>query len=83
MSERYVVLKKSNCIYKGLREWLNNNRISKTDLSRMIDPAANQNTIAMLNRHMTGHTEFRMHSIKEIIRVSGKSFEELFGEVDG
>ena len=68
-------------IYKGLREWMNANHYSILDVNRMLVVPYSQTT--SLKLVFEGYRNLDDFLIREIIRISGLTYERLFWEVDG
>lgn len=71
-------------VYNGLREWLNENKITVTELVRqmygyMIGGAEHER---MRNR-LKGKTQLRMEDIEFFLKLTGKTYEELFHNKEG
>lgn len=70
------------CIYTGLRDWMNENKVNITALLQMIGyvyaPGSNKRWKAKLS----GETSLKIDEIKKILAVTGLTFEQAFGEVE-
>lgn len=74
----YKAWTKERCVYVGLREWLIENQCTARQfILRLGYTYANEN-VSRWNRLLTGKTRLNMDEIKSIIRLTGKTFEELF-----
>lgn len=69
------------CVYRGLREWMVNNRVRTRHLYDDLYPYGCGNATAFSYR-LQGRTEFKITEIKEVLAYTGLTFEEAFGEVD-
>ena len=69
------------CIYTGLRNWLNDNRISMWELMEQMGYTYSGNTSCRIRSCLSGRQEMKKSYIDACIRLSGKTYEELFGEV--
>lgn len=70
---------KVKSIYKGLRNWMESNNISSYKLSNMLSCAENY---TCFSRKITGKSALTIREIKNILSVTGMTFEEAFGEED-
>ena len=68
---------KVKSIYKGLRNWMDSNSISSYRLSNMLSCAENYTGFS---RKITGKAALNIREIKDILSVTGMTFEEAFGE---
>ena len=67
------------CVYEGLRNWMNENCVSRTEMFRRMYGHDLTNSIAdALRRRMTGASRWRMDEINRVIDVTGLTYEELF-----
>ena len=69
------------CIYTGLRHWQNENKILMWELVEMMGFAYCGRNSSRIRAMVSGRTDMRKSDIDCLIRLSGKSYEELFGEV--
>lgn len=67
------------CVFDGLREWMNANECTTAELLRRLygrnPPPATNTRWAKI---MQGKTELRKQDIDNLIRVTGRSYEDLF-----
>jgi transcriptional regulator with XRE-family HTH domain len=64
------------CVYSGLDRWLHENSCSITRLGKSI--GVYNVTIA---KYMNGEREIKIGAIRDILRLTGMTFEEAFGGV--
>lgn len=74
-----VNLTDGNCIYPNIFKWLNNNNMSKTQLSKLLGISTSNNNV--INRKLRGESQFKINEIKIILQVSGDTFEHMFATV--
>lgn len=67
-----------SCIYPGLRQYLNDNKINAKALLTMLGYAPVNTANTNLKKKMRGDTMLKMRDILKIIEVTGMTFEELF-----
>lgn len=65
------------CIYTGLRNWLNENECTITELVRRI--YGREEEKSKYHRLLRGCSRMTMAEIDDIISVTGRTYEELFG----
>ena len=66
------------CIWKGLRNWLNDQQVSRRKLLLAMGLEYGQCNLERLSRNLKGEKELRMSFIRKMMDISGKTFEELF-----
>ncbi len=66
------------CIYKGLREWLNRNKVSRTELIRRTGYLPHTTKIQRLSLCLKGEAEFKKCEIDDILAVTGLTYEQAF-----
>lgn len=68
------------CVYDGLREWMNQNRVSRSDLSRLFYecPIGGGRYYDLIRRRLIGSKGFSMGEIDKLIEASGLTYEQLF-----
>lgn len=67
------------CIYPGLRKWLNDRRMTKNELCRRLGYKSLGCSVIRLSSRLNGQTELRKQDIDGFIRLTGLSYEVLFG----
>ena len=68
---------KNKCIYPGISRWMHENGYSITKMCEEF--GMNKGT---LGKYMQGTRDIRIRTIREIMRITGLSFEEAFGGVE-
>ena len=66
------------CIYPNLRNWMNDNRITRAELCRRIWGYTQTNLHMRVSAYLTGETAPHKNTIDKLIEVTGLSYEELF-----
>ena len=74
----YKAWTKERCVYVGLREWLIENQCTARQFILQLGYTYHTNTADRWSRLLRGVTRLDMDDIKSIIRLTGKTFEELF-----
>ena len=70
------------CIFKGLREWLNRNKVSRAELIRRMGYESLSDTSIRFRNYLSGVSEFRKRDIDKILEVTGLTYEQVFGDPD-
>ena len=82
---KFRPLTSKDCIYVGIRNWMNENKVSKTEFCRMIYGYAHPNSIRRYSSVLKGHDCYK-RTIDIILSITGLTYEEDFrldGECDG
>jgi transcriptional regulator with XRE-family HTH domain len=74
----FKVTTEEQCIYPKWRNWMNENRVSKQDLLRQLGLVNANVNRSRLRAYMTGQCYPQKHTIDDLIRITGLTFEELF-----
>ena len=78
---KFRPLGEKDCVYPGLRKWLNTNKCSRRELYRKMygyNMIGNSN-VTFLDR-LHGRVPFRMDEINLIISITGLTYEQLFSD---
>ena len=79
--ERYFrAVTEKRCIYPGIREWMNQEKISPRRLAAMMGYSTYTGVVRSLGDRLSGRAEIRIGDIRNILRISGMTFEEAFGD---
>jgi transcriptional regulator with XRE-family HTH domain len=72
--------KPEECVYDGLRKWLNENLISRSDINRILhgEPYVGGHQHERICGRLRGKTTFMMREVDLLLDASGKTYEELF-----
>lgn len=70
------------CIYKGLREWMNENKVSRAELIRRMGYEPLSETHTRFGNYLSGRSDFRKTNIDGILKVTGMTYEQAFGDPD-
>lgn len=77
---RFREITPKQCAFPALRNWLNENRVSISELLRRIyGHNMNGNGRYRWDCVLKGHLELKKREIDALIRVTGMTYEELFG----
>ena len=74
---KFKPITEEQCIYDGLRDWMNKNRISRRELARMMWGAFMSSCYDRLKRWLKG-TEMTMYIINKILTATGLTYEQAF-----
>ena len=70
---------KQTCVFHGLREWMNENRVGLAELCRRIGDTGKRTTYSRIRKALRGYSILSKNDIDEILRVTGMKYEEVFG----
>jgi hypothetical protein len=73
-------IKPDGCVYPVLRNWMNENRVSRQELYRRMhdgEPCIGKAPYVIRDR-LTGRSLWRMDEIDRLLDVTGMTYEELF-----
>lgn len=71
---------KEKVVFDGLRDWMNDNEVGMMELMhRFHGHFVGGSSAANLREKLRGVRELKKRDIDELIRVTGLSYEELFG----
>ena len=77
--KQFRAITEKQCCFKGLRDWMNENQISISELARR-ENGTNMGGCARycLNERLRGEHEMRMSEIEFFIDMTGLTYEQLF-----
>lgn len=78
----FMVFTKKGCVYTGLRNWLNENRISRAELIRRMNLSVGGRNTDRVCRILRGETRPNKDDIDLLIKITGLTYEVLFSEED-
>lgn len=76
----FRVFTTKSCIYIGLRNWLNDNKVSRAELMRRMNVSIGGKTTDRIGRILRGDTYPNKNDIDLLLKVTGMTYEELFAE---
>lgn len=68
-----------SCVFVGLRNWLNDNKVNVSDLVRRIYGEFYAESHKRLASKLRGRTEFKKAEIDKLLEITGLTYEEAFG----
>lgn len=68
----------AGCIYPNLRRWMNDNKVSRSELVRQMGLEAYPKNIVNLSSVIVGKTSPRKAYIDRMLRATGMTYETLF-----
>ena len=77
--KRFRKYGETECVWTGLRHWLNDNEMSRRNLLRSMGLEYSHCNLERLNQNLRGEKDLRMSFIRKMMEISGMTFEELFG----
>lgn len=78
--KNFRVYTPEGCAWPGLRKWLNENKVSKRELLNKMGLEYGDTNLVNLNENLRGRKDVRISFIRKMMKISGLTFEELFGE---
>lgn len=82
-ANHFKIVTPSRCAYKGLREWMNENKVHVAELCRRCGYTPTTVNTTRLKKFLTGEYDIRKSYIDQILQITGLSYEQAFGEMDG
>lgn len=72
------------CVYPGLRTWLNESKTCRVEIINILDGSRNPNTARRkkLREQLRGHCGFTQSDIEKLLSASGLTYEQLFHGAD-
>lgn len=67
-----------NCIYPNLRNWMNDNKVSRKALAQRMGFVGYESTQYKIGQYMKGENDPPKKVIDKLIEVTGMTYEELF-----
>ena len=68
------------CAYPGIRSWMNQNYIDPRRLTVMMGYEPASTTVSRIARVLSGKTDIKICDIRLLLRLTGMTFEEAFGD---
>ena len=68
------------CVYSGIREWLNNNKMSLRQLCEHMDTIVTGATLNRVRDMLRGTRELRKSDIDRLMEITGLTYEQAFLE---
>lgn len=75
---RFYAIDEKNCIFPGLRDWMNKTRTSKTALTIKMYGYFASPYYARIRDKLNGKNELKKYEIDQLLRLTGMTYEELF-----
>lgn len=76
----FNAITEKRCIYPGIRLWMNQQHITPRRLAEMMGYAASSETVNRIARVLSGKTDIKICDIRLLLRLTGMTFEEAFGD---
>ena len=73
----FHTIDETRCIYKGLRDWMNQNEVNITALSLMCKM---EQCYPTMLRYLSGASEIKKSAIDKILKATGLTYEQAFGK---
>lgn len=78
--KRFSYVREDACIYPELRKWMNDNKVSRSELVRRMNYEVAAGNIEKLSDIMKGKINPKKDWIDALIAVTGMEYERLFAE---
>lgn len=75
---QFKKLKPEKCVFVGLRNWMNENKVSIGELTRLCGILPQPNSRIRFSHYLKGENEMRMGTIEKILEITGLTYEEGF-----
>lgn len=73
----------TDCPYHNLRNWMNENKVSRTEFIRRMGLESNRENLARFRKIIRGENEPRKSYIDKMLKVTGFTYEQLFEVIPG
>jgi hypothetical protein len=82
---KFKAYTEKECVYYGLRDWLNRNCLKRSDIARILKgvPFPGGDWYTTINSRMRGESEFKQGEIERFLDASGLTYEQMFREKNG
>lgn len=74
----FRVIKRNGCKFVNLRDWMNENYISRNELARMMGFCPTGETMSRIRSYLTGASDPPKVYIDKMIEATGMDYETLF-----
>lgn len=76
---RFHWITESQCIFPGLRNWMNENKTTLPELVRRCGYAPLPTTLSRMRDYLCGRSDMRKKTIDKILCATGLTYEDAFG----
>ena len=76
---KFHLISESQCAYPGLRNWMNDNKVTNAELVRRCGLTPCSNSFERMRGYLCRRAEPRKRTIDKILSVTGLTYEEAFG----
>lgn len=77
-SVRFRRYEKKDCVWRGLRNWLNAHEVSRKMLLQEMGLEYSNCNLERLRQKLTGKLDIKMSFIRKMMEITGMDFEDLF-----
>ena len=74
---KHRLITEKDCVYVGIRNWMNENKISRTMMTRLVYGTYHPEKYARFRNVLKG-VDCHKHNIDKILKVTGLTYEEAF-----
>lgn len=79
--ERYFKpITEKQCVFVGIRDWLNQNKVSITEFVRRVYGVYHTERRKSLLKHLTKKFDMKKQMIDRVLEITGLTYEEAFKE---
>ena len=68
----------TSCVFKGIRDWMNENYISKAELCRRLYTDRSPSNYCRMRVHLLGKNDMRKYDVDRYLKVTGLTYEVAF-----
>ena len=77
---RFHTYEREDCVWAGLRNWLNDNKVSRRELLHRMGLEYGSTNLVCLNDNLSGKKDMRFSFMRKMTAITGLTLDELFGE---
>ena len=71
------------CVYPNLRKWLNDNKVTRSELMRRMGMTASPTNYGRVSHYLKGRNYPYKNTIDKLLEVTGLTYEEFFQRDSG
>ena len=75
---RFLIVTEKQCIYPNWRKWMNENKVSRAEISRRIGNNGQGLNIQQISDYMSGKRWPHKNVMDRLLLVTGMTYEEMF-----
>lgn len=74
-------IKEHQCVFVGIRNWMNSNNISMSELVRRLKNTNHPVEFYLVRKYLTREYSMRMDTIDRLLEITGLTYEQAFKEI--